>query len=266
LFTAHHIEISGSEPFDFAWEGGSHYLALHDIRRKDGETFVQGSRSVEADVRDKITFLPAGCPVTGWTHPARQRNSFTSMTFSAAAMTEELGHRYRPESMRPLLYFQDATLGATLGKLERAVKDPGGSDELYAETLGLLVLLELQNVLASRPIEAATRRHTLSPEQLRQAEDFIEANLGRAISLGELAALANLSRFHFCRLFKGATGRSPLQYVLDRRLTKAQSLLSEGKLPVAEIAQASGFRGVSQFSRAFSRRVGVTPSRYRQSV
>lgn len=93
--------------------------------------------------------------------------------------------------------------------------------------------------------------------------DYIEENLAREIGLRELAAVAQLSPFHFSRVFKRATGITPHQLVAQRRLDRARQMLSDGNLSLSEIALACGFANQSHFSAVFSRALGMPPGRYR---
>jgi AraC family transcriptional regulator len=80
-----------------------------------------------------------------------------------------------------------------------------------------------------------------------------------------LASAAHLSAYHFARQFKAATGLPPHQYVIGRRVDRAQQLLRpDGDLSLAEIAARAGFSDQSQFSHHFKRLVGVTPSQFRK--
>ena len=72
-----------------------------------------------------------------------------------------------------------------------------------------------------------------------------------------------LSRFHFMKVFKKATGRSPRQYLIDLRMRAAMNLLKTTDMPVQEVARQSGFDDPFYFSRIFSRRTGVSPAAYK---
>ncbi|MGC3990678.1 MAG: helix-turn-helix domain-containing protein [Chthoniobacteraceae bacterium] len=87
------------------------------------------------------------------------------------------------------------------------------------------------------------------------AEDF---------NLDQLAALAGLSKFHFHRLFKSATGRSPSRYHLHLRMEAAKRLLRETKTSVMEVALEVGYVNPSHFAQLFRRETGLAPSAYRQ--
>jgi AraC family transcriptional regulator len=92
----------------------------------------------------------------------------------------------------------------------------------------------------------------------------VEEHLEASLTLGQLAAVAHLSVYHFARQFKAATGLPPHQYVVLRRVERAQQLLQGGRdLSLAEVAACAGFSDQSQFSHHFKRIVGVTPGRFR---
>lgn len=105
--------------------------------------------------------------------------------------------------------------------------------------------------------------HPLSPRRLRAVIDYVDANLGSAIDLAELAALANLSPSHFIRAFRAATQRTPYAYLIERRLALVTAALRSRDLPLAEIARRAGFRNQSTLTNTFKRHHGVTPSEYR---
>jgi AraC family transcriptional regulator len=82
-----------------------------------------------------------------------------------------------------------------------------------------------------------------------------------------MAAVAHLSPYHFARQFKAATGLPPHQYVLARRIERAQQLLRDGDdLSLSEVAAGAGFSDQSHFSRHFKRVVGTTPRQFRRSA
>jgi AraC family transcriptional regulator len=81
-----------------------------------------------------------------------------------------------------------------------------------------------------------------------------------------MAALVHLSPYHFARQFKAATGLAPHQYVIARRIERAQKLLlTDAKLGMTEVAFRSGFANQSHFCLHFKRIVGLTPTQFRDS-
>ena len=82
----------------------------------------------------------------------------------------------------------------------------------------------------------------------------------------ELASLLGRPAARFLVDFKATTGQTPYQYVLSRRIARAQELLSAGEMPLAEVAYACGFASQSHMTDVFRQKLGVTPGRYRKEV
>lgn len=102
--------------------------------------------------------------------------------------------------------------------------------------------------------------------RINKTLDYIELNIEKPITLEELAAVANFSRFHFTRIFHSMIGETPFQFILHRRLEKAASfIISDKKASITEIAFRSGFADISVFSRNFRNYFNVPASRYRES-
>jgi AraC family transcriptional regulator len=99
---------------------------------------------------------------------------------------------------------------------------------------------------------------------MRRLVDFIDENLDRDLSLQSMAAEAEISPLYLPHAFKVAVGHSPHQYVLQRRIQKARSLLTSTDSPIADIALAVGFSSQSHLSNWFRRLVGVSPASYRR--
>jgi AraC family transcriptional regulator len=256
-FSAEYVELTSDAPYDFKSRGTSHYLALHDIALRDGELRVEGLPTLRTrDLRDTITFVPKDCAIDGWAHPELRSNSFVAMYFDPEAVREDLGARYARHSPAPFAYARDAQLRGTLKKLETLVRAPQ-VDDLHAESLCLLASLEIFGVLA----DAQGR---LSDRQVTAVTDYVEGHLQDPISLADLAAVAGLSRFHFSRAFKAATGQNPHAFVQHRRIMRAFDLLATGDLPVEEIARSVGFMGAPQFRRVFRDLTGTSPLQYRK--
>lgn len=95
--------------------------------------------------------------------------------------------------------------------------------------------------------------------------DYLRAHLARRITLDELAAVAGLSPFHFLRSFKTQHHATPQKMLMALRLYEAKRLLATGMAP-AQVAGAAGLADQAHLTRAFLRRYGVTPARYRQQV
>ena len=102
-----------------------------------------------------------------------------------------------------------------------------------------------------KPVHAAIKR----------AVDYLQAHYADDIALQDLAAIADLSRFHFCRVFGKTVGLSPSVYQTQLRIAEARKLLAQG-LPIATVATMTGFYDQSHFGWHFKRQVGTTPGNY----
>ncbi len=106
----------------------------------------------------------------------------------------------------------------------------------------------------------------LAPWQLRRVAQHVEANIDRVISLGELAELVRLSRFHFCTAFRLATGKTPGDWITDARIARAIELLEAHAMSITEIALEVGYETPSSFTARFRQRTNMTPSEYRRGL
>lgn len=106
-----------------------------------------------------------------------------------------------------------------------------------------------------------TTRLPLDHRRLSRINAFVDAHLQDRISLRELADVASVSPYHFIRAFRAATGLTPHEFILSKRMERArQAIQCEGKT-VADAAASVGYRNAPHFRKAFKRYFGVTPSR-----
>ncbi len=115
-----------------------------------------------------------------------------------------------------------------------------------------------------RPPVARLRRGEFAPWQARRVVAYIDDHLVERISIGELAKLVELSKFHFCRVFKLTFGVSTQAWILRRRIEVAQGLMLTTRDNLAAIALRCGMSDQSHFTRTFRRLVGETPYQWRR--
>lgn len=99
--------------------------------------------------------------------------------------------------------------------------------------------------------------------QLRKVIDYIDAHLGNAVTLEDMAQAASMSPKYFCRFFSQMTHHTPIEYLNMQRIEYACYALSTTDQPVTDIALECGFNDVSYFIRIFRRYKGITPGQYR---
>jgi AraC family transcriptional regulator len=114
------------------------------------------------------------------------------------------------------------------------------------------------------PALVSVTREGLDRRRLSRVLEFIEDNLEGDLTIVRLAGIACLSRFHFARAFKAATGQTPHQCVSAKRLARAKALLLGGDRSLIDISLALGFSGQANFTRAFRQLTGQAPGEYRR--
>lgn len=130
------------------------------------------------------------------------------------------------------------------------------------EALGSSVVPELSRTRWVATEQAGLRSHGLSPRALQRALTFMDANIGKRLTLSAIAGSAAVSRFHFARLFRVTTGHSPMEFLVRTRIDRSKHLLVRGEISICEVAAELGFCDQSHFTRTFRRLTGMSPREY----
>jgi len=147
----------------------------------------------------------------------------------------------------------------------KAVMDSKGlGRSVLFDSLARVFLIKLLDRAGEIPICSDRSGARLGIGQFRQVLEYVENHYGNKVTLAELASAANLSMSHFSRLFKKATGRSPMQFVVAYRIDQGRELVRRSDRSLIDIALRCGFADQAHFSRAFKRQVGMTPNQYRK--
>lgn len=118
--------------------------------------------------------------------------------------------------------------------------------------------------LLSRFFKQGQSKIEMEDNRIAKTVLYIRKHLNEAIELEKLAEISCLSKDHFIRLFKKELGTTPLQYINQKKIEKAQLLLITEELAVKEIAFQLAFEDYSYFNRLFKKTTGVTPQEYRR--
>ncbi len=134
-----------------------------------------------------------------------------------------------------------------------------------------IAMLEIRKILLL--IECFFSRPVSDPLQLSEQVEtqvriqalirYMESHYADPITVNTLAAYAHLDVSYFIRLFRSIAGKTPLQYLLDLRLSAATCFLSTTNMSIQDIASATGFQSVHYFSRHFKKSCGYTPTQWR---
>lgn len=107
---------------------------------------------------------------------------------------------------------------------------------------------------------------THEPETIRKAKQFIHENLAQPLTLEGVAKAVSVSPFHFCKIFKQATGLTFTDFVNRARVEKAKRLLMKPAARITEVAYDSGFQSLSHFNRSFRRVAAESPTEFRSRM
>ncbi|AHY42905.1 AraC family transcriptional regulator [Stutzerimonas decontaminans] len=189
---------------------------------------------------------------------------YLGLPFIEQAARELLGPQSTAVALLDVSGARDETVHWLMESMRRELLDQ--------RTPSLLCLRGLAQTLAVHllrhyraPQGVIRRSNALQAYKLRKVIDAMNAQLADEFSLTRLARTAELSEYHFSRMFKRATGFSPSQYFIGLRMARARQLLIETQRSVIDIGLEVGYSSPSHFSQVFRREVGVTPSAYRQA-
>ena len=149
-----------------------------------------------------------------------------------------------------------------LGELAQAAAE--GRSDVGLDEVGMLFASRFVEIVSGRERQPAPAK----PRDRRRAVEtalWLDAHSHHEINLEHAAARAEISPFHFLRLFSSVLGVTPHQYLLRSRLRHAARLLADDAHSITDIAYDVGFSDLSNFVRSFHRAAGVPPRRFREA-
>ncbi|MFI3306362.1 MAG: AraC family transcriptional regulator [Rikenellaceae bacterium] len=161
--------------------------------------------------------------------------------------------------------------------LELAVYDPQkyadestvtinrGSDEQTKEST-LAINNLLLNTLLLPFVERGSHKDEASDQRVMAMTTYIRHNIYNTITIDDLCAVAHLSPTHTTRLFGRHTGRTPIEYINERKIETACLLLATRNISIQDIAYKLSFNNISYFNALFKRYTGSTPKGYRLAL
>lgn len=213
-----------------------------------------------------VAVVPAGLTLaTRSVDGSPQRVESLAFVLSPELLSEVLdaaGVGGRHHELLPVVGARSPQVAQLATLVQTTLPDRTGLGQLALESFGhALTVAVVREHSTARDSQRVERRPTgLSRTQLRRVLRHVEDNLAEPLTLGELAAVAHVSPFHFARLFRASIGSSPHQYVVRRRVLRARDLLLDTALPLSEVAAQSGFADQSHLTRHARRHLGATPA------
>jgi AraC-like DNA-binding protein len=203
--------------------------------------------------------------------PRKQQNTAHFHVVSAA-LSERLKELHDNAGSREILVVDPRVVREpAVERLVQALVALDGVEKdlvaLYVEALCLAILTRLLSIRCNRDLPATSRRTApLQKWRLKRVVDYVNAHLASRITLADLAGAAGRTRMHFAAQFRVATGSRPHDFILRRRVERAQELLRDPSLALADIAFCVGFQNQAHFTTVFKRFTGATPHRWRRST
>ena len=260
-------EVVGA-PFEMSADDASdaHFIT-YSLKQADVR-FSIGHRAVTSGVVKTGRVLLQGPTSLRSQSIYHESFDFFRVYFSQDVLSECFETIYGKSSAATLALFdahfvEDRILDNLTQVLASVDEDGGFLGPCFVDSVGLALTSHLLCLYAFRTPRSNPKVSPLPAWKLRRVLDFAEENLFHPIYLSELSEIAGLSRMHFAAQFRAATGHSPHAYLLRRRIERAQNLLGDLTLSVADVASTVGFKNNAHFANAFKKVVGEPPSRWR---
>lgn len=144
--------------------------------------------------------------------------------------------------------------------------DGGMGEDLLDQAIFLELMVFLNRAFAARCTDAAAPAPAPSSNYHAQVDailSYINSHIGEPLTLAGLSAHFFMSTSYLCRIFKEATGTTINKYITAKRITLSKSLLDQG-YSVSEACEVCGFNDYSNYLRAFTKAVGISPKKYAQ--
>ncbi len=187
----------------------------------------------------------------GWSY----RMFYPDAALLQKAASEVAGRRLLPCFPKPVL--QDKQLAECLSRLHIVLET--STDQLERESRFLWTLIQL--VTRHADTRVGIRSVGREYQSVKRVQEYLGTHFADNVSLEQLATLADLSPFHFIRVFRRQVGLPPHAYLTQVRIKQAKTLLAKGE-PIIQVALATGFVDQSHLNKHFKRIVGVTPGQY----
>jgi AraC family transcriptional regulator len=179
-------------------------------------------------------------------------------------IVKELCHRpLSAFALREVSGERDETLSALLGLILGELSEQQAASATTIQGLAQALTVHLVRRYERAVSAPRVLRGGLPAYKLHRVFDLMKTNLSEPFDLRQLADAAELSEYHFSRVFKQATGVAPSRYFIRLRMEQAKRLLRESDAAIIDIGLAVGYSSPSHFAQVFRREAGLAPGDYR---
>ena len=234
---------------------------LHHGDQVHGELRIGGLTVKALLDNESVSIAPPGLPLS----TSRDGSCEITVIFLDPLMISDIARAEtgieNPEVL-PQYGIRDPLIRAIGMTLDAELASERPTPRIYAESLAAALAAHIF-ARYTNPVFRGAQCAGLNRSQLRRVLDFVHDNLDRDLALDEIAAVANLSKYHFAKSFRAAMGIAPHQYIVKVRIEKARKLLAVDSISVEEVANRVGYSDKGHFAYQFMKIVGVSPNRYR---
>jgi len=218
------------------------------VIKYEGETmYASEGKSYLSDIHN-LVILPKGC---SYEWQCTQSGHFSMIEFESELICSDIFSFSVKNSDKILKLFKELEYKRTLRKSMYEL-------ESIRDTYSILLML-IQS--AQKKYLPTEKRNKISP-----ALDYIAKNYNTDIKNDDLAQLTGLSTVYFRKLFTDVVGTPPITYIHELRIKKAKEMLNSDYGSITDIAQSLGYLNIYDFSRAFKKYVGISPSKYEKQL
>lgn len=178
-------------------------------------------------------------------------SSETDLDFCFSNRDEAFSHKLslNKEQQKRFLYY-----------INKITSAKGYAHDIIERTAFTELLVLLNTLSNANAVDTVHNTYKYN-HQVDDILSYINQNIAQTITMEQLAARFYLSESYICRIFKAATGTTINKYITARRISIAKALLNEG-VSVSEAFERSGFNDYSNFFKAFTKAVGMSPKKY----
>lgn len=203
------------------------------------------------------------CPSTPHTETSQTKNCLEYYIFAVENISFENADTERVGGVFHLNIDDLDDRRALLQRFKRAESELTNQKlyyEVYVQSLINETLVYILRKIEAKDVKADNLN---VPSECAFVKRYIDLHFSEKITLDEIARKTFFSKFYIIHSFKKQYGTTPIQYLLDKRLTEAASLLENTNLSVTDITIGVGFSSASQLAKAFREKYGLTPQQYR---
>ena len=257
-----HIELHHQPKFETPEHNHTMHVIAFGFSRSPGERWLDGKIKQERRNVGDIAIIPDGIA-----HRCNWNNigEFGILAIEPALLKrvgQDLVDGDRIELIPRFMDRQDELIQGIFLTLKDELESQKLAGNLLIDSLKTTLAIHLLRKYCTTKPKLSSYGNSLSRSKFKPVTEYIKEHLASDLKVIELAAIANLSPYHFIRLFRNATGKTPHQYILKQRVIQAQYLLQHHNSTISEISAAVGFCDQSHFTKYFKRIVGVTPKQY----